>query len=133
MLSCESNSRGIICTHNPDPTKDPSLGIGIWKLALPLLATDPNSKSGAAIKTHPDTPCEICLAWIYKRLIVALRVEGWSGRMADQRVDERVRYQNEPDDRVFGATSAGDAVNCLVDHMRHYSGQPGAIRQRSPG
>ena len=83
-----------------------------------------------AIGGGAGTLSEICLAWIYKRLIVALRVEGWSGKIADQRVDERVRYPNEPDDRVFGATSAADAVRTVVDRVGAFTRQHGTIRRR---
>jgi hypothetical protein len=70
------------------------------------------------------------LAWIYKRLIVAIRVDGWSGRIADQRVDERVRYPNEPDDRVFGAASAADAVSIVADRVGRFDARHGTIRRR---
>ncbi|MFO0270831.1 MAG: acyl-CoA synthetase [Gemmatimonadota bacterium] len=83
-----------------------------------------------AIGGGAGTMSEICLAWIYKRLIVALRVEGWSGNVADQRVDERVRYPDEPDDRVFGATSAVDAVRAVVDRVDRFTGQHATIRRR---
>lgn len=85
-----------------------------------------------AIGGGAGTMSEVCLAWIYKRLIVALRVEGWSGKIADQRVDERVRYPNEPEDCVFGATSPADAVRTVVDRIARYDGQHGAIRRRRP-
>lgn len=83
-----------------------------------------------AIGGGAGTMSEICLAWIYKRLIVALRVEGWSGKIADQRVDERVRYPDEPEDRVFGATSAADAVRTVVDRVGAFTRQHGTIRRR---
>ena len=83
-----------------------------------------------AIGGGAGTMSEICLAWIYKRLIVALRVEGWSGKIADQRVDERVRYPNEQDDRVFGATSAADAVRTVVDRVGAFTRQHGTIHRR---
>jgi hypothetical protein len=85
-----------------------------------------------AIGGGAGTMSEICLAWIYKRLVVALRVDGWSGKIADQRVDERVRYPDEPDDRVFGAASATDAVRTVVDRIVRFNGQHGTIRRRSP-
>ena len=84
-----------------------------------------------AIGGGAGTMSEICLAWIYKRLIIALRVEGWSGKIADQRVDERVRYPNEPDDRVFGAVSAADALRLLGDRIDRFTGQHTTIRRRS--
>lgn len=83
-----------------------------------------------AIGGGAGTMSEICLAWIYKRLIVALRVEGWSGKIADQRVDERVRYPNEPDDRAFGATWAADAVRTVVERVALYGAQHSTIRRR---
>ena len=83
-----------------------------------------------AIGGGAGTMSEICLAWIYKRLIVALRVEGWSGKIADQRVDERVRYPNEPGDRVFGAASAADAVGTVADRVGRFAKQHGTIRRR---
>ncbi len=87
-----------------------------------------------AIGGGAGTMSEISLAWIYKRLIIALRVEGWSGKIADQRVDERVRYPNEPDDRVFGAASAADAVLTVVDRVARFNGQHVAVRRRdTPG
>ncbi|MBL8862836.1 MAG: acyl-CoA synthetase [Planctomycetes bacterium] len=87
-----------------------------------------------AIGGGAGTMSEVCLAWIYKRLIVALRVEGWSGRVADQRVDERMRYPSEPDDCVFGATYPADAVRIVVDRIARYGGQHGPIRRRgTPG
>ncbi|MBX3465027.1 MAG: TIGR00725 family protein [Planctomycetes bacterium] len=83
-----------------------------------------------AIGGGAGTMSEICLAWIYKRLIVALRVEGWSGKIADQRVDERVRYPDEPDDRVFGATTANEAVTTIVEHIGRYASQHHGVRRR---
>ena len=83
-----------------------------------------------AIGGGAGTMSEICLAWIYKRLIVALCVPGWSGKVADQRVDERVRYPNEPDDRVFGATSAADAVRTVVERIGRYASQHHGVRRR---
>lgn len=84
-----------------------------------------------AIGGGAGTMSEICLAWIYKRLVVALKVDGWSGRIADQRVDERVRYPTEPGDRVFGAASATEAVRTVVDRIDRYDARQGTIRRRS--
>ncbi len=83
-----------------------------------------------AIGGGAGTMSEICLAWIYKRLIVALRVEGWSGKLADQRIDDRVRYPKEPDDRVFGATTANEAVAIMVETIDRYASQHHGVRRR---
>lgn len=49
-----------------------------------------------AIGGGAGTLTEIGLAWIYRRLIVALRVDGWSGKLADLCVDDRIRYEDTP-------------------------------------
>ena len=63
-----------------------------------------------AIGGGAGTLSEMAFAWIYQRLIVAIRCKGWSGRLADQQIDERPRYQNIPDDRVYGADTPDEAV-----------------------
>ncbi|MCC6874790.1 MAG: LOG family protein [Sandaracinaceae bacterium] len=74
-----------------------------------------------AIGGGAGTLTEIGLAWIYRRLIVALRVDGWSGELADRRIDERVRYPDILDDRVFGADDAGTAVDLVASRVAAYT------------
>lgn len=83
-----------------------------------------------AIGGGAGTMSEICLAWIYKRLIVALRVDGWSGRIADQRVDDRVRYPSESDDRVHGVSTADAAVDLVTARIGHHKAQHRAVVRR---
>ncbi|MCH8270142.1 MAG: TIGR00725 family protein [Planctomycetes bacterium] len=83
-----------------------------------------------AIGGGAGTLSEICFAWIYKRLIVALRVDGWSGKIADQRVDDRIRYPGIPDDRVFGASTASEAVDILQARMHEFCGQHHGVAKR---
>ncbi len=83
-----------------------------------------------AIGGGAGTMTEICFAWIYKRLIIGLRVDGWSGRVADQRIDKRKRYKDEPDDKVFGADSAADVIQILRERLPRYRGQHNGIRRR---
>lgn len=83
-----------------------------------------------AIGGGAGTLSEICFAWIYRRLVIGFRVEGWSGRVADQRIDDRVRYLHEKDDRVFGVDTAGDAVHVLSERIGRYVGQHHGVRRR---
>ncbi len=83
-----------------------------------------------AIGGGAGTMSEICLAWIYKRLIIAMRVDGWSGRVAGQRIDDRIRYAHEPDDQVFGADSAEHALSVLTARLPRYTGQHHGVRRR---
>lgn len=83
-----------------------------------------------AIGGGAGTLSEICFAWIYKRLVVALRVEGWSGKIADQRVDDRIRYPAIHDDRVFGAYSPAEAVDILNTRLHEFCGQHHGVARR---
>jgi uncharacterized protein (TIGR00725 family) len=90
-----------------------------------------HAEAVVAVGGGAGTMSEICLAWIYKRLVVALRVDGWSGRVADSRIDERVRYPAESDDRVFGADTPDAVVRLLAERLDRYAGQHHGVRRRS--
>lgn len=83
-----------------------------------------------AIGGGAGTMSEICLAWIYKRLIIAMRVDGWSGRVEGQRIDDRIRYADEPDDQVFGADSVEQAMAVLASRLPRYGAQHHGVRRR---
>lgn len=63
------------------------------------------------------TLSEMALAWQIRRMVVAFRGRGWAGRLADQRIDERVRHANIPDDRVYGVDSADEVVALLSERL----------------
>ena len=74
---------------------------------------------------------EIAFAWMYFRLIVALRVDGWSGRLADRHIDARVRYADLPDDRAYGADDAASAVGLTIQVVERYDRRHrGIVRRR---
>lgn len=83
-----------------------------------------------AIGGGAGTLSEICFAWMYKRLIVGMRVEGWSGKLADQRVDDRIRYPEIRDDRVFGADDADQVVELLRARLAVFVSQHHGVAQR---
>lgn len=83
-----------------------------------------------AVGGGAGTLSEICLAWVYKRLVIGLKVDGWSGRLADQPVDDRIRYADQPDDRVFGADTAEQAIAILVERLPRYRAQHRGVRRR---
>jgi uncharacterized protein (TIGR00725 family) len=84
-----------------------------------------------AVGGGAGTLSEIAMAWMLHRLIVARRGEGWSGRLADTRIDERIRYPDLPEDRVYGVDTPEEAVD-LVDRLlpsyrrRHHGTGSGA-------
>jgi uncharacterized protein (TIGR00725 family) len=77
-----------------------------------------------AIGGGSGTLSEIAMAWQLGRLIIAYRVEGWSGKLADRTVDGRIRYPDIDDDMVYGVDGETDAVlmldRYLTLYMDHY-------------
>lgn len=108
-----------------NPYADVVITTGLDHLRNSLVA---QADAVVAIGGGAGTLTEIGLAWIYRRLIVALRVEGWSGELADRRVDGRIRYVDIADDRVFGADDAPGAVDVVVVRLAEYSRRHDRIR-----
>lgn len=82
-----------------------------------------------AIGGGAGTLSELALAWQFGRLLIAARLDGWSGKVADTRLDDRLRYPELADDRVFGASTPDEVVDLLRDRLRSYPGRP-AYRPR---
>ena len=74
-----------------------------------------------AIGGGPGTLSEMAFAWNYSRLIVAKRGSGCAGKLADTSLDERrKRYEDIPNDRVYGADSPEEAMELLLTLMPLY-------------
>lgn len=122
---------GVVPGHDPGEANafvDIAIASGLDHVRSSVIA---HADAVVAIGGGAGTMSEICLAWIYKRLIIGLRVDGWSGRMADHRVDERVRYSSEPDDRVFGAEGAADVVRVLSERLARFTAHHHGVRRRN--
>jgi uncharacterized protein (TIGR00725 family) len=72
-----------------------------------------NSDAVIAVGGGGGTLSEMAVAWAHGRLVIGYRVEGWSGALADQRIDPRNRYPDIPDDRVYGVSSVEEALSYL--------------------
>ena len=59
--------------------------------------------------TTGGTLTEMGMAWIHHRLIIALKADGWSGKLAGTIIDDRVRFATIPEDRVYSAETPADA------------------------
>ncbi|MCK6544348.1 acyl-CoA synthetase [Myxococcota bacterium] len=75
-----------------------------------------NTDALIAIGGGAGTLMEIAAAWQLRRPIVALRVDGWSGRLAGERLDARTRQDGLDEDRVHDASDAESAVR-LVERL----------------
>ena len=83
-----------------------------------------------AIGGGAGTLCEMALAWIFKRLLIAFRGPGWAGKLADQLIDERVRYQAVVDDRVYGVDDAAGAIAMLRAKLPFYTDRHHGTRRQ---
>lgn len=122
---------GVLPGHDPteaNPHVDIVIPTGLDHVRNSVVA---HADALVAIGGGAGTMSEICLAWIYKRLIIAVRVEGWSGRVADQRIDERVRYPEVPDDRAFGANTAAEVVHILNERLADFNRSHHGVRRRT--
>jgi predicted Rossmann-fold nucleotide-binding protein len=66
------------------------------------------------------TLSEMAFAWVYKRLIIAYNVDGWSGKLAGERIDHRKRIDWEGD-KVFKVENENEVVETIQKYLKHYS------------
>lgn len=83
-----------------------------------------------AIGGGAGTLSEVALAWVHRRLVLAYRLPGWSGRVADAPLDDRPRFSGLPDDKVFGVDSAVDAIAVLTTRLPEYVAAASRSRPR---
>ncbi|MCD1295285.1 TIGR00725 family protein [Methanocella sp. CWC-04] len=79
-----------------------------------------NGDAVVAIGGGAGTLSEISFAWILKRLIIAYKVEGWSGELSGRKIDRTIRYEDMPEDRVFSVTSEQEVIE-LLKNIPKYS------------
>lgn len=79
-----------------------------------------NTDAIVAIGGGAGTLSEIAIAWMLKRMIICLKVDGWSGELAGRKIDRRVRYQNIEEDQCFPASDEIDVVNILSKYLHRY-------------
>ena len=81
-----------------------------------------NSDAVIAIGGGAGTLAELSNAWPLKRLMIAFsNVDGWSAKVADTRLDHRIRYPQIEEDRVFGVTTADEAIAILEKYLNLYT------------
>lgn len=89
-----------------------------------------NSDAFVAIGGGAGTLSEIAFAWALKRLVIAYEVEGWSGKLANTRIDGRVRYEEIEDDRVYGVKSEDEVMDILTRLLPLYEKRHHGARRR---
>ena len=109
---------------------DVSIATGLGHLRNALIA---RADALVAIGGGAGTLSEMALAWIGRRLLLAYRIEGWSGRLADARLDDRSRFSSIGDDQVFGIDTAENAVALLRERLPQYEAARREIPEGSLG
>ena len=83
-----------------------------------------------AIGGGAGTLAEIATAWSMYKLILAWDKKGWSSKLADSRIDERCRYKEIPDDKVYSFSKASEAINLIQEKGSNYQKQYHGIKWR---
>ena len=104
-------------TQDANPFVDVSLATGIGLSRNSLVA---HADAAIGLGGGAGTLSEMAYAWQFNRLLIGMRVEGWSGKLAGQRVDERVRFASIADDCCFGASTADEAVAIINERLQVY-------------
>lgn len=89
-----------------------------------------NSDAVVALGGGAGTLSEMAFAWALKRLVLAYRVDGWSGKLAGARIDSRIRYPEIPDDQVYPVDGADDVIRYLSRLLPRYAKRHTGIRVR---
>jgi len=67
------------------------------------------------------TLAEFAFAWALYKLIIAYdNVDGWSAKLAGTRIDDRIRYDNITDDRIYAVKTADETIKILKDNIDKY-------------
>jgi uncharacterized protein (TIGR00725 family) len=89
-----------------------------------------NADAVIAIGGGAGTLCEVAFAWMYKRLIVAIAVPGWSTELGGRRLDHRDRCPGVSDDQIFATEDAQSAIAIVVARLPDYAARHAGFRRR---
>ena len=80
-----------------------------------------NASAVIAIGGGAGTLSELANAWTLKRLIIGVTgLGGWSEKLAGECLDDRERYADLPEDKVFAAKDAEEVVDLLQQYIDKY-------------
>lgn len=77
------------------------------------------------------TVSEIAMAWQKYKLIIAFNnVDGWGKKLAGQKLDCRIRYQNISEDCIYSANNVNEVINLLSKYLCLYTKKYHGIKRR---
>jgi len=127
----EGDLIGILPGFDPDAASD-SIDIIIptgLQYARNIIVA--NVDAVVAIGGGAGTLSELAMAWSMKRLVIAYRVNGWSGELADRVLDNRPRYPDIPEDRIYGVSNESEALTILENLDMYNKRTKGIVRRIS--
>lgn len=88
-----------------------------------------NASAVVAVGGGAGTLSELASAWTLKRLVIGMTgVGGWSEKLAGHPLDDRVRYEDIPEDRVYEAKDAEEVIGLIGKYMERYDAYHAGIR-----
>lgn len=81
-----------------------------------------NADAVIAVGGGAGTLSEMAFAWMFKRLVVAVKGVGWADKLGGERLDARSRC-DVADDVVYAADDARHAVAIVVERLPLYTGR----------
>ncbi len=110
---------GIIPGFNPDeanPYVDIVIPTGLNIMRNAIVA---NADAVIAIGGGAGTLSEMAMAWQMKRMIIAYNVEGWSGKLAGKKIDNKKRVSWEGD-KIFKVSNEEQVIDVLNKCWEYY-------------
>jgi uncharacterized protein (TIGR00725 family) len=108
------------------PGFDPSLSNSYADVVIPTGLDNyrngivANSDIVVAIGGGAGTLSEMAFAWTYRRMMIAYDVEGWSGKLAGQKIDNRKRIEWEGD-CVFKVSDEKEVIALIRTYFGFYN------------
>lgn len=118
----DGDTIAIIPSNNADMANsyaDISIPTGMDSMRNAIVA---NASAVIAVGGGAGTLSEMAYAWAFKRLLLGFsNVEGWSSKLANTRLDHRIRYENIPEDCCYGVQSAKEVEKILQEKLHLYN------------
>lgn len=110
---------GIIPGFNPDeanPYVDIVIPTGLNIMRNAIVA---NADAVIAIGGGAGTLSEMAMAWQMKRMIIAYNIEGWSGKLAGKKIDNKTRVSWDGD-KIFKVSNEEEVIDVLNKCWEYY-------------
>lgn len=83
-----------------------------------------------AIGGGAGTLTEMATAWSMYKLIIAWNGKGWSSKLVNQRIDERIRYKEITDDKVYSFNNVDEVISLIRELGDKYQKEYHGIKWR---